>query len=523
MQELIIDNFAGGGGASTGIEQAIGRPIDIAINHDRDAIAMHKVNHPNTKHLNENVWDVDPVAECNGRPVGLAWFSPDCTHFSRAKGAKPVKKKIRGLAWVVLKWAKLVKPRIIMLENVQEFTTWGPLVKDDNGDHYPCPNRKGQHFNTFIKALEKQGYQVEWKTLIASDYGAPTIRKRLFMVARCDGLPIVWPAATHGDPKKHPDLKPWKTAAECIDFSLHCPSIFERKKELAESTKRRIAKGIMKFVVDNPDPFIVTYYGDQKGEFRGQDIKEPLRTQTTENRHALVTPYIQGISQTGANGHYGNDVREPIRTVQTKNDKVLVSPTLIQTGYGEKKGQSPKVPGLKKPLGTVVAGGSKHAVVSTFIAKHYTGVTGQVMPKPLGTVTSVDHHSLITADLCFPNNNHSSKIKAFLIEYYGNGQSADLKKPLHTVTSHDRFGLVTIKGEEYQIIDIGLRMLQPRELFRAQGFNNDYIIDRDATGKPTTKKSQVARCGNAVPPPFSKALVEVNYKEQVETNESNRA
>ena len=524
---LIIDNFAGGGGASIGIEAAMGRPIDIAVNHDPVAIAMHKVNHPDTLHLCESVWDVDPIQACKGRPVGLAWFSPDCKHFSKAKGGKPVEKKIRGLAWIVIKWAATVRPAVIMLENVEEFMTWGPLINKD-GNHFPDPDRKGQTFNAFVRALEKHGYRVEHKTLRASDYGTPTIRKRLFMIARCDGQPITWPEPTHGDPAsdqvKAGQLEPWHTAAECIEWEVPCPSIFERKKPLAENTQRRIAKGIMKYVVNSGDPFIVplTHHGMD----RVKGIREPFPTITAAHRGELA----------------------------------FISPTLIQTGYGERKGQSPRVPGLQKPLGTVVAGGVKHGLVSAFLAKHYTGVVGSNLKDPAGTVTTIDHHSLVAANLVrhmgqsigsdlndpartvltqekdaliashivkmkgtnlgqdvrtplhtvTAGGTHFGEVRAFLLKYYGTDQDPKLKEPLHTITTKDRFGLVTVHGEEYRIVDIGMRMLTPRELFRAQGFPDTYIIDRDIDGKRITKTHQVAKCGNSVCPDLARVLVEAN-------------
>ncbi len=494
--ELVIDNFAGGGGASTGIETALGRPVDIAINHDPAAVAMHEVNHPGTKHYCESVWDIDPRKVCAGRPVGLAWFSPDCKHFSKAKGGKPVEKKIRGLAWVVLRWAATVHPRMIMLENVEEFITWGPLKTDKAGNCYPCPKNKGRTFNSFVNALKRHGYSVEWKELRACDYGAPTIRKRLFLVARCDDQPIIWPPATHGDPKslavKSGQLKPWRTAAECIDWSLPCPSIFERTRPLAEATLRRIAKGIMRYVVNNPEPFIVTYHGSKGPDFRGQPISEPLKTQTTENRHAIITPIL--TEHANASGQRTFQADSPLRTqcAQVK--------------------------------------GGHFALVSAFLAKHYGGVVGSEAKSPIGTVTSVDHHSLVTAHIVrqFGQSVGSSPsepigtitpgglgkaglVKAFLLKYYGNEQDGiDIKDPLHTVTTKERFGLVTIKGTEYQIADIGMRMLAPRELFRAQGFPENYIIDRDSHGKPITKTSQVARCGNSVCPPMSEVLVRAN-------------
>jgi DNA (cytosine-5)-methyltransferase 1 len=549
---LIVDNFAGGGGASTGIEKALGRHVDIAINHDPIAIAMHRVNHPKTKHYCESVWDIDPVKACTGRPVGLAWFSPDCTHFSKAKGGKPVKKQIRGLAWVVLKWAATVRPKIIMLENVEEFVTWGPLIKKEDGNHYPCPKRKGQTFNAFINALKRHGYAVEYRELRACDYGAPTIRKRLFLIARCDGQPIVWPEPTHGDPKseavKSGRLKPWRTAAECIFWSVPCPSIFERKKPLAEATQRRIAKGIMKYVINTDDPFIVTYYGAKGPEdFRGQPINESIRTQTTENRHAVVTPFIARTDMHKSNAGCAYDINDPLRTITSGGGHALISSTLIQTGYGERKGQSPRVPGLDKPIGTIVASGTKHALVSAFLAKHYgNGVVGSELKDPIGTVTSIDHHSLIVAHITshfgqgtgsylhLPARTITSKgkyslITSHIVKMKGTNIGHDVRDPLHTITAggthhgevrtffekyygseKQDIGLITIHGEEYQIVDIGLRMLTPRELFRAQGFSDSYIIDHDVYGKPITKTEQVAKCGNSVPPNLAEALVRAN-------------
>lgn len=398
--ELIVDNFAGGGGASTGIELATGRSVDIAINHDPAAIAMHRANHPATKHYCENVWDVDPVEACAGRPVGLAWFSPDCKHFSKAKGGKPVEKAIRGLAWVAIRWAKLVRPRVIILENVEEFTTWGPLI-----GNRPDPMRKGQTFRRFVHALKRYGYRVEWNELRACDYGAPTIRKRFFLIARCDGLPIVWPEPTHGEPSTlfvaSGIIHPWRTAAEIIDWTIPCPSIYDRKKPLCENTMRRIARGLRKFVLEHPQPYIVDDH---------------------------------------------------------------IAPFLIQY-HTEQSGKE---------------------------------VRGQAVDKPLMTADSSNRYGLVTA---------------LLIKYYGQGEGQSLREPLHTITAKDRFGLVIVRGEPYQIIDIGLRMLTPLELFRAQGFPEDYIIDRDADGKHYPKSAQVARCGNAVPPPFAEALVRANFPE----------
>jgi len=499
-EELIIDNFAGGGGTSTGLEAAFGRPVDIAINHDPEALAMHAANHPHTRHLCESVWDVDP-REIKG-PVGLVWLSPDCKHFSKAKGGKPVEKRIRGLAWVALRWAAVKRPRVIMLENVEEFVTWGPLVEQPDGTMRPCPRRKGREFAAFINALRRQGYSVDWRELRACDYGAPTIRKRFFLVARRDGLPIRWPEPTHGHPHSREVLaghrKPWRTAAECIDWTLPCPSIFGRKRPLADATLRRIAKGVMRYVVETAEPFIVplTHHGAD----RGYGMAEPFRTITAAHRGELA----------------------------------LVSPTLIQTGYGERVGQSPRVPGLDKPLGTIVAGGAKHALIAAFMAKHYGGVVGhELHGEPLHTVTSSDHNALVASHLVKLRNNgvgsdhreplhtitgggeHFGEVRAFLVKYYGSDQDPRLEEPLHTVTTKDRFGLVTVAGEQYQIADIGMRMLAPRELFRAQGFPEHYIIGDDpAQGLSLTKSAQVRMCGNSVCPPVAQALVTANFEHE---------
>lgn len=572
--ELIIDNFAGGGGASTGIELALGRRVDIAINHDPEAVAMHTANHPETRHYCESVWEIDPREVTQGRPVGLVWLSPDCKHFSKAKGGKPVEKKIRGLAWVALRWAATVKPRVIMLENVEEFTTWGPLVIDGDGNARPCPKRKGQTFRSFVRALERQGYRVEHRELRACDYGTPTIRKRLFLIARRDGRPIVWPDPTHCDPNhaKVRKLKPWRTAAECIDWTIPCPSIFERAKPLADATLRRIAKGIMRYVVNAAEPFIV---GLAHGEFseragaRSHGIGEPLRTiHAGGGNFGLVAPIL--TEHANASSPRCMPAGEPLRTIcaQTKGGHhAIVAPTLVQTGYGERPGQSPRVPGLDKPLGTLMGGGQKHALVSAFLAKHYTGVVGATLEDPMPTVTACDHNSLVTAqlvgcggragqsrprdagepvqtvtakgDTCIAashlvklRNNcvgqderqplhtitggaeHFAEVRAFLIKYYGSDQDPRLEEPLHTVTARDRFGLVTVAGEEYAIADIGLRMLAPRELFTAQGFPASYIIGDDpAHGLTLTKTAQVRMVGNSVCPPLAAALVRANLEE----------
>ncbi|AJF73563.1 DNA methyltransferase [Raoultella ornithinolytica] len=606
MREIIVDNFAGGGGASTGIELATGRCVDIAINHDPNAVAMHETNHPETLHYCESVFDIDPVAATAGQPVGLAWFSPDCRHFSKAKGSAPVKKEIRGLAWIVIRWILKARPRVIPLENVEEFKTWGPLVTDDSGNDYPCPDRVGETFAGFVAMLTTGiaadhpalaeccdilgieqgnddhrrliaglGYVVDYRELRACDYGAPTIRKRFFMLMRCDGRPIVWPEPTHGDPKslevQSGKLKPWRTAAECIDWSIPCPSIFERKRPLAENTLRRIARGIQRFVIDSPNPFIVkcnhTSTKTTYNCFRGQSLDEPLQTITKTHGYALVTPMIAGaggseyqakprsadqpmhtilkqsraalvapiiarIGQTGFGGdRLAYEAGKPLTTVTTKAEHLLVAP-IIARQFGNSVGHR-----ADEPNGTITAGGGgKSQLVATFLAKHfggnYTG-PGADLAEPAHTVTTVDHHALVTSNLikfrgtCKDGQSvtepmptitagglHIGEVRAFLLKYYGNEkEGVSLTDPLHTVTTNDRFGLVTVEGIDYQIVDIGMRMLQPHELYAAQGFPSWYIIDQDYRGKKYAKDKQVARCGNAVPPPFAEALVRANLPE----------
>jgi DNA (cytosine-5)-methyltransferase 1 len=755
--ELIIDNFAGGGGTSTGLEQAFGRPVDIAINHNAEALAMHAANHPHTKHLCESVWDVDPIKVTNNQPVGLVWLSPDCKHFSKAKGGKPVEKKIRGLAWVTLRWAAKCKPRVIMLENVEEFKTWGPLLVDADGNAKPDPAKKGKTFDSFIRQLEGHGYVVDHRELRGCDHDTPTIRKRFFLVARRDGIPIQWPVATHGAPDsigvRTGKLKPYRTAAECIDWSLECPSIFTRKRPLAEATLRRIAKGIMRYVVDSANPFIVgqggpIYSGKPKA------VSDPFGTITTESHRSIVLPTIVPVTHQGSDR--SESIDQPFRTITgaQRGEKALGVATVVQVGYGERAGQAPRALDIEKPLGTVV-GESKHALIeaelapfimtnttghagadigepvptvtsagnqalasaflspyysdkrpsdargqvpdepintiptenrhalvsaaligvggragesrprgadeptatitakgdtavaTAFLAKHYTGVVGSDLADPLGTVTSSDHHSLVTALLTEHANasnqrvmpideplrticaqvkgghfsmvsahvtkfrsgavgsaldeplhtvtaggqqarpgtgnamgivtahiqrdmgasvghaadaplgtvtaggggkaalvtsnmiklrgtstaagtdeplgtvsaggQHHAEVRAFLLAYYGASETNDLADPLNTITSKDRFGLVTIHGQDYQIVDIGLRMLAPRELFRAQGFPDNYIIGDDpAQGLTLTKSAQVRMCGNSVCPPMAKALILANFTHERE-------
>lgn len=473
--ELVVDNFAGGGGASTGIEMATGVSVDIAINHDPEAIRMHKTNHPTTKHYCEDVWQVDPVKACDGHPVGLAWFSPDCKHFSKAKGGKPKDKFIRGLAWVACRWAGLVRPRVIMLENVEEFKTWGPL----NRRHHPIKSRSGETFKRFIKQLTDLGYTVEFRELVAADYGAPTMRKRFFLIARCDNKPILWPESTHApldsEAVKKGILKPYVGAYTQLDFSIPCPSIFDTSEEikkkygvravrpLAPKTMQRIARGIQKFVVDNADPFIVEIgYGESKNQKspRAYSVEKPLHTIVAKDKNFLVAPILTQYHSYENDSIRGQSISEPIMTVD---------------------------------------GSNRYGLVTSFLSKFYKTGIGQDEREPLHTVTT--------------SAGHFGEVRAFLIKYYGNNDGQNIKQPLDTVTTHDRFGLVTIKGVDYQIVDIGLRMLEPRELYGCQGFPDDYIIDHDYSGKSYPRSEQVKRCGNAVCPPIPAALVRTNLPE----------
>lgn len=462
---LIVDLFAGGGGASTGLLRATGRHPDIAVNHSAAAIAMHTANHPTTRHLQASVWEVDPVETCGRRPVDFLWASPDCRHFSRAKGGAPVSKGVRSLAHVVVEWARAVRPRIIMLENVEEFATWGPLLADGK----PCPARKGEDFRAWVAQLEWLGYRVEWRSLVAADYGAPTTRKRLFLVARLEGRPIAWPEPTHGPGRSNP----WRTAAEFIDWSVPVPSIFARKKPLAEATQRRIARGLKRFVLEAAKPLIVTMRGTGPSQIdaSARSVDRPI-----------------GVISAGGIHH------------------ALVAPTLIQTGYGEREGQAPRALDIQAPLGTVVAGGAKHGLVAAWLTKHYGGVTGHGIKRPIGTATSQDHHSLTTATLHPGLVDRRADVRAFLVKYYGTSDAASVAEPLDTVTTRDRFDLVTVEGVDYEIADIGMRMLTPRELFAAQGFPETY----DILDGQLTKTEQIALAGNSVCLDVAAALASAN-------------
>ncbi|MEX5364386.1 DNA cytosine methyltransferase [Pseudomonas guariconensis] len=577
--EIVVDFFCGGGGAGTGLEMGLGRPVTVAKNHSSAAISMHTANHPAARHFTTDVFEGDPDEECQGRAVGWFHMSPDCTHHSQAAGGQPRKREIRNLSWIGLKWGGKKKPRVISLENVKQILQWGPLIaKRDKvtgrvikldgtvaaiGERVPVqqqflvpdPKRRGITWRRFVQLLEGMGYQVEWRIIKACDFGAPTSRERLFMIARCDDQPIVWPEPTHAkNPAK--GQQKWRTAADCIDWSVPSKSIFGRKKPLAAATLRRVAKGMKKFVLDNPQPFIVPI-ANWSGEL-AQSAAEPLRT---------VTSWPRGGSF------------------------AVASPTLVQTGYGERAGQQPRVPGLDQPLGTVVAGGVKHALAAAHLVKFRFNSEGSPITEPVPTITSggnykrpagaahamgvctafieqanggfnttpakgadeplttvtntgsqqrlvtaslatlrrncvgravdepvptmtagAEHHALVEYKLSPEHEEGALRVAAFLISYYGTENISGCNSPAPTVTTKDRLGLVTVyvKGTPYVIVDICLRMLQPHELYRAQGFPASYIIDKGADGKPFTKTEQVHMCGNSVSPPPMAALARSN-------------
>lgn len=657
-RHLIIDSFAGGGGASTGIENALGRSPDYAINHNAAALALHAANHPETIHLDSNIWDVNPRELVDGCPVGLLWASPDCKHFSKAKGGAPRDRNIRDLAWVVVRWAEETKPDVILMENVEEFVTWGPVGEDGK----PIREFSGMTFELWVKRLRKAGYKVQWRELRACDYGAPTIRKRWFLVARRDGLPIVWPKPTHGDPKstsvRRGKLKPWRTAAECIDWSIPCPSIFDTTeaikekhglraiRPLADNTMARIARGMKRYVIDSDRPFIVnlthggriedtadpfkTITAARRGEkaviapsptrfnsgATGSEMRAPAPTVTAnsyikkpggaaplgviapvlatmrnsqkpwngahEPTHtitaggaglSLFTPHLLSMKGTArrdsatcaphptilaGGGHsalvaplltyaqQGGNTRPmtgPHHTIcaSKKDQNQIIAPVLVQSGYGEAKGQAPRSLDIGKPLGTIVAGGIKHATAAAYLAQHNTGVTGHDARDPLSSVTQT--------------GSHQTPIAAFFAKYYGTGDGAKHSDPCHTITVKDRFAhtqaelqappfephhterarqvaeflrahgawdggefvTLTIQGSDYVVIDIGLRMLTPRELFNAQGFPPDYVIEgvwkqngADWSWHPFSKNVQVSCCGNSVCPDLAEALAAAN-------------
>ena len=603
LDEIIIDNFAGGGGASTGIELALGRPVTVAINHDPAAILMHKTNHPYTQHLQDSVWNIDPVKICAGRPVGLAWFSPDCKHFSKAKGAALVDKNIRGLAWIVLKWAGTVKPRVIILENVEEFKTWGPVRKGK-----PIKKKQGQTFNKWLNQLKNIGYNIEYRELIAADYGAPTTRKRFVLIARRDGKPIIWPKRTHApidsDEVKTGECKPWVSAAEIIDWSLPCPSIFETSEQiknkyglkalrpLKPNTLRRISRGIDKFVIQNKKPFIIhkavgavkqnevdqlltpysvevnhggndhvysldgkpintitakysggisqpvftPYALNHKFNNNAEDINKPLSTITSVNGHEIAEPILMPLTMHNHTNAGGTHIADPVNTITTVGAQMLITPCLIQY-HTERVGNENRAYGFDKPLKTI-DGSSRYGLAAAHLTQYFNGDHYHSPTEPLHTITTKIREGVTLA--------HITEFKGSDI-----GQATNI--PLRTITtSAGEFGMVhtrlerinnnidlkywpqiremlniycdyriaeneilvfTINGTDYFISDIGLRMLIPKELYAAQGFPKDYIIENDYKGNAYPKAQQVARCGNAVCPPLATAVVKANLPE----------
>ena len=547
FDEIIVDNFAGGGGASTGIELAAGRPVAIAINHDPDAILLHKTNHPYTEHLQASVWDVDPVAVCRGRPVGLAWFSPDCKHFSKAKGAALVDRNIRGLAWIVLRWAALVRPRVIMLENVEEFQTWGPVRKGK-----PVKSKAGQTFRKWKQQLSDLGYTIDHRELVAADYGAPTTRKRFVLVARCDGKPIVWPEHTHGqrdsEAVKAGKLLPWRSAAEIIDWTIPGYSIFESKQEimerygvkvvrpLAENTMRRVIRGVDKFTIRSGKPFIVpTGYGERKGQApRAHDIEEPVPTVVSTTKQNLCQPIMAPFTFSNTGGSTGADAGYPVHTIRTAGGQILSSASLIQ--YHTEQTENVRASGLDNPINTVDAS-NRYGLTCANLVEYYGNGVPLDISEPMHTVTAHDREALTAAHI---------------VEFKGQDIGQAVSEPLRTITasagefaecravlvkagnenlghwpeirellnrhcdyhlSDDEVILLMIRGIAWYIADITLRMLTPRELYNAMGFPPDYIIDHDYMGNAYGKTKQVARCGNAVCPPMAEAMVRANLPE----------
>ena len=571
LDEIIVDSFAGGGGASTGIELATGRPVTIAINHDPDAILMHKTNHPYTEHYQASVWDVDPREVCQGRPVGLLWASPDCKHFSKAKGGKPVDKNIRGLAWIVLRWAGTVAPRVIMLENVEEFQTWGPVRKGR-----PVKSKAGQTFRRWLSQLEALGYAVEWRELVAADYGAPTTRKRFFLIARRDGEPIVWPEPTHA-PADTPEVlagrkKPWRSAAEVIDWSLPCPSIFDTREAIREkyglsaqrplrpNTMRRVIRGVDKFSIKAPDPFLVVV--NHAGNFRGQDAADPLQTVTAKHGYGVASPVMAPLTMHNNENAIGTKITEPVNTITSSGaggHQMVITPAMIQ--YHTEQTERVRGQGLAEPLMTIDAS-NRYGLAAASLVKYYgSDQHGQSAGDPLHTVTAKDREGVLAANLAkfyggaytgegsrmsdplhtVTAVDHNAMTATHLVKMKGTNLGGPMSEPVQTITAGGgHFGVVTtvvakaerdtdlkhwpeirdllntycgyrlgpedvilfeIGGTAYFMADIGLRMLTPRELYMANGFPKDYKIERDYTGREYPKTKQVARCGNAVPSP----------------------
>lgn len=502
---LLVDNFAGGGGASCGIKMATGRDVDIAVNHDGSALVMHEANHPGTLHLCEDVFNVNPAEVTNGRKVGLGWFSPSCTHFSRAKGSVPLDSKIRGLATVAVDWARYSDMHLLVLENVDEFRTWGPLRKDGKPDKRSI----GKYFNKMINDLRQLGYRVEWKSLKGCDYGAPTSRKRLFMIGRKHNKPIYWPEPTHFPPitAARIGLPAYKTAASCIDWSIPCPSIFDRKKPLVPNTMKRIAKGLWKFIINCENPYIVpehlalpflTEHANGSSQ-RVMSVEDPLRTQCAQvkgGHFALVSAFI-AKHYGGPNGNQtpGSSLEVPLHSITAVDHNSVVAATLMRQ-FGTSSGYD-----IEKPMPTIMSNG----------AGGKTGVIAATLTRDFGQSDSTSLHEPMPTVMP-GGGGKTNLVEAFLVKYYGSDVGADLNNPLPTITTRDRMGLVTVNREQYVIVDIGMRMLQPHELFKAQGFPADYILNPIMpNGKPMTKGDQVKMVGNSVCPPLAAAIVKANY------------
>ncbi|MCK2123931.1 DNA cytosine methyltransferase [Pseudomonas sp. PNPG3] len=577
--EIVVDFFCGGGGAGTGLEMGLGRPVTVAKNHSPAAISMHTANHPAARHFTTDVFEGDPDEECQGRAVGWFHMSPDCTHHSQAAGGQPRKREIRNLSWIGLKWAGKKKPRVISLENVKQILQWGPLIaKRDKatgrvmkldgtvaapGERVPVhqqflvpnPKRRGITWRRFVQLLECMGYQVEWQIIKACDFGAPTSRERLFMIARCDGQPIVWPEPTHAKNPSKGQLK-WRTAADCIDWSVPSKSIFGRKKDLAAATLRRVAKGMKKFVLDNPQPFIVPI-ANWSGEL-AQSADEPLRTVTSWPRggsFAVASPVVLPATHQGADRV--NNPRDPLPTVTAANrgELMMASPVMIGAGgpvYAGKPAPADQpmgtlmthnhralvtafieqanggfnttpAKGADEPLTTVTNTGSQQRLVTASLATLRRNCVGRAVDEPVPTMTAgAEHHALVEYKLSPEHEEGALRVAAFLISYYGTENTSAADAPAPTVTTKDRLGLVTVfvKGTPYVIVDICLRMLQPHELYRAQGFPASYIIDKGADGKPFTKTEQVHMCGNSVSPPPMAALARSNDPWKVKASEA---
>jgi len=512
FDEIIVDNFAGGGGASTGMELATGRPVTIAINHDPAAILMHQTNHPHTQHLQASVWDVDPVEVCAGRPVGLAWFSPDCKHFSKAKGAALVDRNIRGLAWIVLRWAGTVKPRVIILENVEEFQTWGPVRKGK-----PVKRLAGTTFEKWKSQLRALGYKIEHRELVAADYGAPTTRKRFVLIARRDGRPIVWPKPTHSRDGAG-GLKRWRSAAEIIDWTVPMYSIFATRKDikerfgvnvvrpLADNTLRRVIRGVDKFTLKSGKPFLVgnqaasliQYHTEQNEHVRANGVTEPLPTVDASNRYGLSVALLQPFHAGGYTGR-GNSPTEPCNTVTSWGGQSLVAANLVEY-YGNGNPLD-----LSEPMRTVTSH-DREALTAAHVVEFKGQDVGQNADRPLRTITASAGEfavagAVIRRFATDKNVGRWPQVRDLLNRFCG----YNLKE--------DEIILLEIDGRLWFIADISLRMLAPKELYAAMGFPPDYIIDRDYTGKPYPKTQQVARCGNAVCPQLAAAVVRANLPE----------